>query len=110
MVLTTGEKLIGTIVSESDASILFDSTSLGKVSVPRDRIVRIEKGAVAATLAPEAQPVVAPATQPGEKVAQTAAPAPAQKKNEDLLRLYWADGLRYQFYQPITVPDSVHAG
>ena len=104
VVLTSGETLIGTVVSESDASIVFDSTSLGNVSLPRDRILRIEKGTVAPTPAPGAQEVVAPAGPLGEEVAQTAAPPVPAKKDEDLLRVYWDQGLRYQFFQPITVP------
>src|SRR6185295_15104897 len=90
--------------SEDDATVVFDSTGLGKVSVPRDRILRIEKAAVAAKPAPDAQEAVAPAAPLGEAIAQTAAPPPPEKKKEDLLRLYWDQGLRYQFYQPITVP------
>jgi phosphate-selective porin len=104
LTLTSGEKLIGTVVSEDDATVVFDSTGLGKLSVPRDRILRIEKATVAAKPTPDAQEVVAPAAPLGEQVAQTAAPPPPEKKTEDLLRLYWDQGLRYQFYQPITVP------
>jgi phosphate-selective porin len=104
LTLTSGEKLIGTVVSEDDVSVVFDSTGLGKLSVPRDRILRIEKGAVAATPPTGAQEVVAPAAPLGEQVVQTAEPAALEKKSEDLLRLYWDQGLRYQFYQPITVP------
>ena len=104
LLLTSGEKLVGTVVSEDDVSVVFDSTGLGKVSVPRDRILRIEKGAVTAAPAPDAQEVVAPAVPLGEKVAQTAEPPVPAVKKEDLLRLYWDQGLRYQFYQPITVP------
>ena len=102
--LTSGEKLIGTIVSEDDATVVFESSGLGKLSVPRDRILRIEKGTVGTAPAPDAQSVVAPAAPLGEKVAQEAPAAAPEKKKEDLLRLYWDQGLRYQFYQPITVP------
>ena len=80
VVLTSGEILVGTVVSESDATVVFDSSGLGKVSVPRDRILRIEKGAVASTATPGAQEMVAPAVPPGEEVAQTAAPLPPPKK------------------------------
>ena len=110
VVLTSGEMLIGTVVSESDATVVFDSSGLGKVSVPRDRILRIEKGAVASTATPGAQEVVAPAAALGAEVAQTAAPLPPPKKDEDLLRVYWAQGLRYQFFQPITVPIPFSQG
>ena len=102
--LISGEKLIGKVVSEDDVSVVFDSTGLGKLSVPRDRIVSIIKGTVAAIPAAGAQEAVAPEVPLGEKVAQTAEPPAPAKKKEDLLRMYWDEGLRYQFYQPITVP------
>jgi phosphate-selective porin OprO/OprP len=110
LLLTSGEKLIGTVVSEDDVSVVFDSAGLGKVAVPRDRILRIEKAAVAATPPPGAQEAVAPAVPLGEKVAQAAQPPPAEKKKEDLLRLYWDQGLRFQLYQPITVPVPFTGG
>jgi len=77
--LISGEKLIGKVVSEDDVSVVFDSTGLGKLSVPRDRIVSIIKGTVAAIPAAGAQEAVAPEVPLGEKVAQTAEPpAPAK--------------------------------
>ena len=48
--------------------------------------------------------MVAPPAPLGEAVAQAAPPPAPGKKREDLLRLYWDQYLRYQFYQPITVP------
>jgi phosphate-selective porin len=110
LLLSSGEKLIGKVISEDDASVVFDSTALGKLSVPRDRIQRIEKDGAAAALAPGAQEVVAPAAPLGETVAQAAPPPPPEKKREDLLRLYWDQYLRYQFYQPITVPVPFTGG
>ncbi|MFN0039378.1 MAG: OprO/OprP family phosphate-selective porin [Burkholderiales bacterium] len=101
--LISGEKLIGTVVSESDATIEFESTGLGKVSLPRDRILRIEKGTAVSAPVPGAQEVVAPVVPLGEEVAQIAAPPEPPKKDEDLLRMYWDQGLRYQIFQPITV-------
>ena len=96
LLLTSGEKLNGMIVSEGAASVVFESAGLGRVSVPRDRILRLEKGPVAG--APPAGAMEAP----GEEVVQ-ATEAPAKVK-EDLLRLYWDQGLHYQLYQPITAP------
>ena len=104
LVLISGEKLIGKVVSEDDASVVFDSTGLGKLSVPRDRIQQHREGNGSRHSCPGAQEVVAPAVPLGEKVAQTAEPRAPAKKKEDLLRMYWDQGLRYQFYQPITVP------
>jgi phosphate-selective porin OprO/OprP len=104
LVLTTGEKLIGKILAEEPASVVFESESLGKVSVPRDRIQRFEKGEVTALPPEGAQQPAGPEAQPGETVAQTAPPIAPEKKREDLFRMYWDQGLRYQFYQPITVP------
>ena len=111
--LSSGETLVGEVISEDGSSIVFESAGLGKVKVPRDRIARIvkEDAAVAkAAPAPGAQEPTAPEAQPGEAVAQIT-PAPAEKKKrEDLLRLWWEDNLRYQFYQPITVPMPFSGG
>jgi phosphate-selective porin len=104
LLLISGEKLIGKILSESNASVVFESTGLGKVTVPRDRIQRLEKGDVTVAPPPGAQEVVAPAAAPGEEVAQVPATLVPAKKKEDLFRMYWDQALYYQFYQPITVP------
>jgi len=106
LVLTTGETLVGKVVSEDAASVVFESAGLGKVSVPRDRVQRIEKGPVAGATPSGAQEVVAPPVPLGEPVAQAAPPPPPPQK-EDLFRMYWDQGLRYQLYQPISVPNPL---
>ena len=113
LTLTSGEKLIGKVVSEDEASVVFVSAGLGKLVVPRDRVQRVEKEAAAAAEAapaPGGQEPTAPAAPLGEVVAQIAPEQPPEKKREDLLRLYWDQGLRYQFYQPITVPVPLTGG
>ncbi len=110
LLLMSGEKLVGTVVSEDDVSVVFESVGLGKVSVPRDRIQRVEKGTMPAAPVPGAQEVQAPAVPLGESVAQAAPPQAPEQKKEDLFRMYWAQGLRYQFYQPITIPVAFTGG
>ncbi|HTS55521.1 MAG TPA: porin [Burkholderiales bacterium] len=91
LLLNTGETLIGKVVSEDDASVVFVSDALGKITVPRDRIQRLEKtAAVGAQAAP---------TPPAAQAAPPTAPA----KKEDLFRMWWDQYLLYEVYQPITV-------
>jgi hypothetical protein len=53
-----GEKLIGKILAEEPAKIIFESRTLGQLEIPRDRIERIEREAPASKLSTvEAAPV-----------------------------------------------------
>ncbi|HVN43295.1 MAG TPA: porin [Steroidobacteraceae bacterium] len=112
LTLNTGEKLVGKILTEGTSTVVIESTALGRVTVPRDRIERLTKEAP-----PAAQPAVrqdarAPAPAPAAEAPQavaSGAPAeggatPPAKPKEDLLRVYWDDGLRYQVYQTIRIP------
>ncbi len=45
--LRGGEKLIGKIVSEEPAKVVFESQTLGKIEIARDRIERLERDATA---------------------------------------------------------------
>lgn len=93
LLLKSGETLIGKVVSEDETSITFASDALGKVTVPRDRIERLEKTAAPMVGAEQPQPAEAPA-QP--------APAAANEK-KDLFRMWWDQYLLYEVYQPVTV-------
>jgi hypothetical protein len=103
LLLTSGEKLIGKIVAEESASVGSNRPASARCPC-RATACDSKRGPVAGTPPPGAQEAVAPAVAPGEAVAQATAPPAPEKKKEDLLRLYWDQGLRYQFYQPITVP------
>src|SRR5258708_25861588 len=50
--LRGGEKLIGNVISEDTAKVLFQSQSLGKLEISRDSVARIERGATPAPPAP----------------------------------------------------------
>ena len=56
--LKGGERLIGQIVSEETAKIIFESQTVGRIEIPRDRIERIERQS--ATLPASAGPTKAP--------------------------------------------------
>ena len=56
--LKGGERLIGQIVSEETAKIIFESQTVGRIEIPRDRIERIERQS--ATLPASAGPTNAP--------------------------------------------------
>jgi phosphate-selective porin len=106
--LTSGETLIGKVVSEDAGSVVFESDALGKVTVARDRIQRLEKSPLAGATPSGAQETV-PATSSAEQVAQATAP-PAPEKKKDLFRMWWDQYLLYQLYQPITVPVPFTGG
>jgi len=93
LLLKSGETLIGKVVSEDEASVTFASDALGKVTVPRDRIERLDK-----TPAPTAG---AEQAAPAEAAAQPPAAAASEKK--DLFRMWWDQYLLYEVYQPVTV-------
>ena len=56
--LKGGERLIGQILSEETAKIIFESQTVGRIEIPRDRIERIERQS--ATLPASAGPTNAP--------------------------------------------------
>jgi len=62
VVFRTGERLAGKVISEEATKIIFDSKSLGRIAIERERIERIER---------EAQPTV-----PGFVQTPSAAPYP----------------------------------
>lgn len=62
--LRTGERVVGKVVAEEPAKIIFDSEGLGRVEIPRENILRIERDA------PPPSPTAPPA-------AKTKLPAPA---------------------------------
>ncbi len=105
LLLNSGETLIGKVVSESEASVTFESEALGKITVPRARIQRLEKGPVTSAPIAGDKEAAAPA-QPAETVAQAAPP----EKKQDLFRMWWDQYLLYQLYQPITVPVPFTGG
>jgi phosphate-selective porin OprO/OprP len=105
--LTSGETLIGTVVSEEPGAVVFESDALGKVTVPRDRIQRLEKSA---PVAAGAYGAAAPAASSAEQAAQTTAAPVPEKKKKDLFRMWWDQYLLYQLYQPITVPVPFTGG
>lgn len=49
LALSSGEKLIGEILSEDDASVVFESAGLGKLAVPRDRMRTAVRGPAPST-------------------------------------------------------------
>jgi putative salt-induced outer membrane protein YdiY len=49
--LRGGEKLIGKVISEDTAKVVFESQTLGKLEIARERIERIERDPLTATLA-----------------------------------------------------------
>ena len=94
LLLKSGETLIGKVLSEDDTSVVFASDGLGRLTVPRDRIQRLEK---VAAPAPGAEPSAAAA----EAAAQRTASAAPEKK--DLFRMWWDQYLLYEVYQPVRV-------
>lgn len=106
--LTSGEKLIGKVVSEEAGALVFESLGLGTLRLARDRIQRIELEDKNAGIAapPAAVPAQAAAAEPATTAPAPDAAAAAQPATtrEDLLRMYWDEGLRFQITQAITVP------
>ena len=92
LLLKSGETLIGKVVSEDETSVTFASDALGKVTVPRERIERLEKTAA---------PAIGAEQSPAAAAAQPDAAAASEKK--DLFRMWWDQYLLYEVYQPVTV-------
>ncbi len=119
LVLTSGERLTGKVISEEGATVVFESDGLGKLTVARERIATIEKTVPKETPAP-----VVAAAEPGKDASKVedrtaselprdkpAAPsAPPEAKRDDLLRLWVDQGLRYQIVQPIHIPKPFFDG
>ena len=104
LLLTSGEKLVGKILSEDASRIVIESAALGKIEVPRDRVQRLEKEQEAATAAapvPGAQEPPTSAAVSGPSAAEATTP---EKEDDYFFRMYWDEGLRYQLSQPINVP------
>ncbi|MEI7969526.1 MAG: porin [Betaproteobacteria bacterium] len=113
VLLTTGERLSGHVVSDDGGVMVFDSDGLGRISVPRERVASVER-----TVAKEDLP--APPPEPGSDARAPAQPdrtaselpregpaapsEPPAAKREDLLRLWVDQGLRYQIVQPVVIP------
>lgn len=67
VILDGGEKLIGTVVEEKPDTVTFESHSIGRVTIPRDHIQKIEREQVhAAPAKTEPFSPPAPPTKPGE--------------------------------------------
>lgn len=124
LVLDTGERLEGTVVSDEGATVVFDSLGLGRVNVPRERVATVEK-TVPKAVQPAEQPPAAPeapdaAVVPQPKVedrtaselpqARPAAAAAPPEKQEDLFRLWIDQGVRYQIVQPVRIPMPFYEG
>lgn len=121
LVLTTGERLSGKVISEEDATVVFESEALGKVTVAREKVATIEKTvpkeapapAVMAAESGEEAPKVEDRTAsdlPQDKAKPALPSAPPETKREDLLRLWVDQGLRYQIAQPIRIPSPLFNG
>lgn len=103
LLLTSGEKLVGKILSEDPTKIVIESAALGKIEVPRDRVQRLEKeqeAVQAAAPVPGGQEAPTSAAEPGASAVETTQP----EKEDYFFRLYWDEGLRYQLSEPISVP------
>ncbi len=76
--LKGGERFIGKVVAEDPAKIIFESQTVGKIEIPRERIERIERDAPSPAREPN-RPFVPPApvviTNPPASTATTNAPA-----------------------------------
>src|SRR5882672_3424981 len=98
LLLKSGETLIGKVLSEDDANVVFASDALGKISVPRDRIERLEKTAAGAPAPAPREPI------PPSAAAEETQPVPAvAEKKKDLFRMWWDQYLLYEVYQPVPV-------
>lgn len=111
LLLDTGERLSGRVMSEEGGVVVFESEALGKLSVRRERIARVEK-AVAKDEAPAPAPVLRADNEPAEadrtasELPSDQPPVPAvavEAPKEDLLRLWVDQGLRYQIVQPVRI-------
>lgn len=121
LLLDSGERLSGTVVSEEGSVVVFRSQALGELKVPRERIKTIERtisaeeaAARAAPAAPAAVAAVpegaAPLPEPDRTASELPKPAaepaiaPPEARRDDLLRLWLDQGLRYQIVQPVLIP------
>lgn len=116
LLLDSGERLSGTVLSEEGSVILFRSEALGELKVPRERVKTIERTVSAEeAAAPAAAAVVpaaggAPVPEPDRTASDLpeakpeAVQAPVQARRDDLLRLWIDQGLRYQIVQPVVIP------
>ncbi len=114
LLLDTGERLNGKVISDQGGSVVFESEALGPLTIRRERISRIEKAAakeeppVAVAEAPvaDAVPVPAEADRTASELPSDKPPVAAvavESKREDLFRLWIDQGLRYQIVQPVHI-------
>lgn len=118
LLLDSGERLSGSVVSEEGSVIVFRSEALGELKVPRERVKSLERtvpaeatAALAAPAVPPAAPGAgAPPAEPDRTASELPEPkpevvqAPPQARRDDLLRLWIDQGLRYQIVQPVVIP------
>lgn len=113
LVLTTGERLTGRVISEEGAVVVFESAGLGRLDVARERIASLERTVQTPEMPPPpaaapdearvpAEPDRTASELPPDKAAPPSEPPPARR--EDLLRLWVDQGLRYQIVQPVVIP------
>jgi len=115
LILTTGERLTGKVVSDEGSVLVFESDGLGRITVSREKVSSVETTvpkadapvvAAAAPAADEKAPAVEDRTAselPPDKATGPSMPPP--EKREDLLRLWIDQGLRYQIAQPVVIPN-----
>jgi hypothetical protein len=110
--LTSSEARAGKVLSDDDKIVVLQSDGPRGVSVLREDIEGVQMGPDVATAAGDQQPVApAPSGQetfapaaaaPGPQAPQAVLPSVAEKK--DRFRMWWDQYLRYEVYQPFTVP------
>jgi hypothetical protein len=98
-VFRTGERLRGAIVAEQPGAVIFDSQAMGRIDVPRERILRLERDPAPAP----AESTVLLTTTNTVPAADRETNAPATSR--DFLRFYTERGVRYEFVHAIPVID-----
>lgn len=87
--LVGGDVLKGTVVSESEKSVVLDHAALGRVEIARDRVAAVVKAAAAAKpaeappSAPPAEPKAPAVAEPAPPVALLPAPTPPPPAKPD---------------------------
>jgi len=92
----TGERLTGHVIEEQPASVIFDSTALGRIEVGRERILRLER-----------DPMPTPAAALAAGISARAEVAETNfVSSRDFLRFFYAaHGIQYEYVQPVQIPD-----
>ena len=120
LILTTGDRLTGSIVSEDALEVVFDSDQKGRLTVSRDVIEKLETGPLfpASEAETKATPLEKlfesslPLTTPPKHYTPIplALPPSLPSSTNFVARVFWDGRLRYQLSTKVALPDPFVSG